>query len=449
MSAKKPQGAAASNFKRRQDSLYLMLLGTAVFVLFGFALEQAAPVSTADFRLMYFSARCLLSGHDPYSEIELRRIYHEEGGETARDTEITRKTETQYLYPPTAFSITIPFGLLPFRVAQLLWLLISAGSMILAAFLMWEVSAEWAPLLAGTFIGFTLLNCELFIAIAGPAGIAIGFCVAACWCFIRRRFEWLGVLGLAVSLILKPHDAALVWLFFLLAGGVYRKRAWQVLLAVIALSVPPIIMTSLIAPHWIGEFLSNLAANGAHGSLSDPGAASSAGHGIVMIISLQTVFSFFIDNPAFYNWASYAVCGPLLIFWMIKVYRTAPFGERAWLALAPATALSMLPVYHRLDDAKVLLLIVPACAYVLRSSRAMGRRAAVVTGAQIVLTCALPWAIFLEVIKRIPTPASDAGRQLLVAAQVMPAPLILLCTAAFYLHTAVKLRALSASEDAV
>lgn len=424
--------APAATVKNRRDGLYLMLLSAAVFVLGGIALENAAPVSTADFRLMYFSARCLLNHHDPYQESELRRTYQEEGGETPQDTQMTRKTETQYIYLPTAFSITVPFALLPFRVAQIVWLLASGGSMILAAFLMWEAGARWAPLLAGILLGFTLANCELFLAIAGPGGLAIGLCVVSAWCFVRGRFTLWGILGFAASLMLKPHDGALIWLYFFLAGGVHRKRALQTLVAVLILSLPSIVCTSYIANHWLGEFLANLAANSAHGALSDPGVSSKAGHGIAMIISLQTVFSFFYDSPAFYNPASYLICGVLLLIWGVRVTRTTVTEETAWLGLAPVAALSMLPVYHRLDDAKVLFLVVPACALLWSRGR-IGRIAITITAAQILLTCAIPWAIFFALTKHLPVPNSELGRQILIAAQVMPAPLILLITTVFYL----------------
>ena len=419
--------------KTRKDGLYLMLLGTAIFLLLGFALERAAPVSTADFRLMYYSARCLLSHHDPYQESELRKTYQSQGGETAQDTPMTRKTETQYIYLPTAFSITVPFALMPFGVAQIAWLLATAGAMSLAAFLIWEVSAQWAPVLSGALLGLTLANCELFLAIAGPGGITIGLSVTAAWCFLRERLVLFGAFALAVSLMLKPHDAALVWLCFFLGGGAYRRRAWQTVLALIALSVPAIAWTSYVAPGWAGEFLSNLAANSAHGSLSDPGVSSAAGHGIAMIISLQTVFSFIYDNPAFYNWASYSICGLLFIVWMIKMNRTPASPASAWLALAPVSALSMLPVYHRLDDAKMLFLVIPACAMLWKRGQPLGRLAVIVTTAQILLTCAIPWALFFSLIKRLPAPSSNLGRQVLIAAQVMPAPLILLVVAVFYL----------------
>ena len=419
--------------KARTDGLYLMILGTAVFLLLGFALENAAPVSTADFRLMYYSARCLLEQHDPYNPGELQKIYRSEGGESPHDTAKIRTTETQYIYPPTAFSITIPFAMLPFRAAQILWLLATAGILILGAFLMWEVSAQYAPLLSGALIGLTLANCQLFLAIAGPGGIAIGLCVAAAWCFVRERCLILAVFGLAISLMLKPHDSGLVWLYFFLAGGTFRKRAVQALIVVVAWSLPVFAWTSHIAPDWLHGFLTNLAANSAHGGLSDPGSASAAGHGIAMIISLQTVFSYFRDAPRFYNSTSYVICGVLLVAWAIATVRSCPSPKTAWLAIAPIAALSMLPVYHRLDDAKLLLLTVPACAMLWVKGGPIGRVAALLNVVQILLTSGIPWAIFFALIKHLHPPNTALGYQLLIAVQVFPAPSVLLVVSVFYL----------------
>jgi hypothetical protein len=419
--------------KARTDGLYLMFLGTAVFLLLGFALENAAPVSTADFRLMYYSARCLLEHHDPYNPGELEHVYQAEGGASPHDTAMTRTTETQYIYPPTAFSITIPFAILPFRAAQMLWLLATAGSLILGSFLMWEVSSKDAPLLSGALIGLTLANCELFLAIAGPGGIAIGLCVAAAWCFVRARFVSLGVLFLAISLMLKPHDSGLVWLYFFLAGGTFRRRAIQTLLVIVGLGLPVLVWISYVAPHWLQGLRTNLVANSAHGGLSDPGSASAAGHGIAMIISLQTVFSFFRDDPSFYNFASYGICGVLLAAWAIATVRSPSSPKMAWFAIAPIAALSMLPVYHRLDDAKLLLLTVPACAMLWVKGGPIGRIAALLNVVQILLTSGIPWAIFFALIKHLHPPNTAFGYQLLMAVQVFPAPSVLLVVSIFYL----------------
>ncbi len=49
------------------------------------------------------------------------------------------------------------------------------------------------------------------------------------------RCVWVGILCLAVSLAIKPHDGGLVWLYFILAGGAFRKRALQSLVVTLAL----------------------------------------------------------------------------------------------------------------------------------------------------------------------------------------------------------------------
>ena len=102
----------------RRDGLYLVLLGCAVFVLIGSALENAVPVTAADFRVVYYSARCLLEHRDPYNENEMKYTYRVDGGETANDTPTLRRTETQYIYFPSAFPLTVPFAVFPFGPAH-------------------------------------------------------------------------------------------------------------------------------------------------------------------------------------------------------------------------------------------------------------------------------------------------------------------------------------------
>src|SRR5579863_4080298 len=188
--------------KAYKDVMSLMMRGAAVFLSLGMALEAAAPVSTADFRLVYYGARCLLEHHDPYQEKALRQVYQNDGGESPNDTPMIRKTETQLIYFPSVFPVTVPLALLPFGPAHFLWLFLTAASLTLSSFLLWSVGAEYAPVLSGCLIGFALANCELFLAIAGPGGIALGFCMIAAWCFVRERFVFLGVCCLAVSLML-------------------------------------------------------------------------------------------------------------------------------------------------------------------------------------------------------------------------------------------------------
>jgi hypothetical protein len=418
----------------RRDGRYLVLLGIAMFLLIGMALENAAPVTTVDFKLVYYGARCLLENRDPYIPSNLDSIYRAEGGESAGDTLANRLSERRYNYPPTAFSITVPFAVLPFGVAHSLWLTLIAASVIVASCLMWEIAADTAPLLAGALVFLILADSDLFLILGNPAGIAVGLCVIAVWCFLRRRWETIGVLCLAVSLILKPHDGALVWLYFALAGGAYRKRAWQTLCLVAVLSLPAIIWVSIVAPNWLQEFRSILAIMSSHGDVNDPGPSSMAAHGIGMVISLQAVISVFRDDPRIYNPVTYVLVGALILVWIAKILRSSPTIDNVKLALAPIAALSVLPIYHRIYDARLLLLSVPACTLIWRKSAPwIGRIAVLLAAAAIFVTGAMPWAILLTLIKQRHWPASLSSPIFLTALQVFPAPLILLLSGCLFL----------------
>ena len=98
----------------------------------------------------------------------------------------------------------------------------------------------------------------------------------------------------------------------------------------------------------------------------------------------------------------------------------------------------MLPVYHHLYDAKLLLLTVPACAMLWSEGGPIGRLALLVNAAGLVLTGDLPWAILFGFIGQMRPPTTTLGTQILIAVQVFPAPLILLVMGVFYLWVYVR-----------
>ena len=419
--------------KARLDGLYLLLLGSVIFVLLGMIVESSAVVTTVDYKVVYYSARCLIRHIDPYQENEVLRVYQAESADRPLESEKVRQIVSRYMYLPTAFAVTVPFALLPWGPAHILWLTLTIGSVIVASFLIWNVGADFAPIVSGILIGFFLANSEVLVVLCNPAGIAVSLCVVAAWCFIRERFVPAGILCLAVSLVVKPQDAGLVWLYFLLAGGVYRRRALQTLVATLALGLPGILWVWSVAPNWLQEWRSNILAFSVHGGINDPGPASSGGHGLGMLVNLQAVLSVFRDDPHFYNPVSYLICVPLLLLWLIVTLRSRPTPAKAWIGLAAIAALSMLPVYHHLYDSKILLLTVPACAMLWAEGGLIGWLALLVNTAGFALNGDVTWAIVLGLIGRLHMPPSGLSEQLLIALQVFPAPLILLVIGVFYL----------------
>jgi hypothetical protein len=419
----------------RRIALAWILLSCGFSVLWGSFLERSSPVGMSDFKAVYYGARCLIQHRDPYKENEFLRVYLAEGGTLPSDP-ITlqqfRRAVPVFINLPTTLFLIAPLALLAWGPAHVLWILVLAAGLILAALLMWDLAERYAPYAALLLICIALANSELIFSSGRSALLAVSLCAVAVWSFLKERFVLAGVLCMAVSLVIKPHDAGLVWLYFLLAGGVYRKRALQTLLVVIVLSVPAILWVSQVSPHWIVEWRSNQSAISERGGLSDPGPTSISMRNPDRVIDLQTVISVFRDDPRIYNPATYLICGALLLVWSVRTLRS-PFSQpSAWLALAAIAALSMLPIYHRQYDAKLLLLCVPACAMLWAEGGLIGWVALLMTTAGVTLTGDIPSAILTLLSDHLHVGTAGIFGQTLTVVLMRPAPLILLAIGIFY-----------------
>ena len=421
--------------KMRLTIFLLLSVSSALSVFWGFAVERAARGIIVDFKVVYLGARCLLQKHDPYNESQLMGVYLAEGGKSPSspaELNKVRQVVALQVYFPTAFLYVAPFAFLPWEVAHMVWSGLTVVTFTFAAFLIWTLAQDLAPNACFYLLCFLLANCGILFAGGNPAGLAIGLCVIAVWCFLKDKHAYVGVFCFAVSLALKPHDTAFVWLYFLLAGGLLRKRALQTLVVTLALALPAVLWISHVSPHWIQELYGNLSATSLRGGITDPGPNGMSGSGGGMIIALQTVISVFRDDPNFYNPLTYLVFGSLLLVWMIVTLRTRSAAPKHYLALAAIAALSMLPVYHRPHDAKLLLLTLPACAMLLHEGGAIGRIALLLNTAAIVLTSDLPLALLVQLTKGLHL-STDASSKVLTVLLARPMPLILLVLGAFYL----------------
>jgi hypothetical protein len=421
--------------KTRQDGLYLLLMGAVVFLLFGIAMENASATSMLDFKAVFYGARCLIGHSDPYKESEILRAYQADGGQFPADpiqSRVVHEAVTICVNLPSTLFLLAPFALLPLGGAQLLWMALTAGSIVMAAVLVWDLGADSAPLLSGALAGLLLANSEMLLMVGNTAGIVVALCVGAVWCFVRGRLVPLGILLLAVSLAIKPHDAGLAWLYFLLAGGANRKRALQAVSIAAVLALPALLWVWQVSPHWMQELHANLSVTSAHGGLNDPAMAASGAHAVGMPINLQSALSAFRDDPRFYHPASYLICIVPLLVLAYGALRFRTSQARTYLALAAIAALTLLPAYHRPYDARLLFLAVPACALLWAEGGAIGRAALWLSVAGFLLT-GDPWAILLGMVGNSPMANTAGMGRLLTAIQVFPAPAILLAMGSFYL----------------
>ena len=419
--------------RARLDGMYFLLFGSVVFILLGLAAENIANIPMQDFGVVYDPARCLIQQCDPYNESEVARVYQAEKDYGPLVTANKHHAETRYVYLPTAFIVTVPFAMLPWGPAHILWMILTIGGLVFASFLIWDLGAIYAPIVSGVLIGFLLASSEVIVVLCNSAGIAISLCVVAVWCFFRERFVLAGILCLAMSLAIKPQDAGLVWLYFLLAGGVYRKRALQTLFTVVVLCLPVVLWVWHVSPHWMQEWHSNVLAYTTHGGNDDTSLAALRIHSRAGVISLQTVFSAFSDNPLIYNLADYLACGALLLAWAVCTLRSRFSLPGTWLALASISALSMLFVRHHPYDTKLLLLTVPACAMLWTEGGLIGWLAILLNTVGFLLTGDLLWAIVSGFINSPHLSTISRSGQILTDFQVFSVPLILLAMSIFYL----------------
>ena len=415
-----------------------LLLCAAISIVWGSS-STLNRYGTTDFRAVYYGTRCLLQHHNPYNVSELERVVRDEDGERPSETVQQHQAVVLYVNLPTTFLFVAPFAVLPFGIAQMLWLVLLAGSLILAAFLIWDLSESFSPKVSVFLVCIVLANSEAIFLGGNTAGIAVSLCLVAVWCFLKERCVVAGILCMALSLAIKPHDAGFVWLYFLMAGGVYRKRALQSLIVTIAMGISALLWLSLVAPHWMQDWGSNLSAISTHGGINDPGPASIVGfHHLDPVIGLQSVISVFRDDPRVYNSITYLLCGSLVLLWAVATLRFRFSRARAWLALAAIVPLTMLVTYHRPWDAKLLLLTIPACAMLWAEGGLIGWLAVLLNTAGLVITGDIPLAILGIVTRSLDISTSNWSGKILTILTARPIPLILVLMGVFYLWVYVR-----------
>ena len=420
----------------------LLLLCSAISIWWGFTVGRTAPGGNGDFKAIYYGSRTLIQHHNPYDAGEVEGVYRAEVAEhnslPGVFSRYRRLNLTLYVNLPSTLLIVAPFALLPLGIAQGLWMILTAVAFTLAAFLMWEIGAKHAPILSTCLVGLLLANCQVLFATGNTAGIVVSLCVIAAWCFLRERYVPAGISCMAVSLAIKPHDAGLVWLFFLLAGVRYRTRALQTLAVTAVLVLSADLWVSHVAPHWIHDWRSNMITISGPGGLNDPRPASVEGSTADGVISLQAVFSVFSDDARIYNLASYLVCGVLLIAWTITTLRSHPAQDKAWLALAAVVPLTVLVTYHRVYDAKLLLLTVPACALLWAGGGRLGWIAVGFSAVGILLNGDVPLVILGELTEKLHLSVATLPGQILTVVLARPNQEILLAMSIFYLWVYVR-----------
>ena len=414
--------------KQRIAILLIFTFASSFSLTWGLIRARLAKGTEVDYKVVYIGARCLLRHCDPYNRDQLMKVYFDEGGERLPPPPPGYRQHylvAEQLYPPTAELFFVPFALFSWPTAYFLWVGTTFVLLSCSAFLIWSVAAGYAPDPPFYLTCIILANSGILLASGNPAGIAVSLCVIGVWCIVQSRFVWLGVFCLACSLAIKPHDTALVWLALMVVGGSFRRRALQSFAIMAAFAVASFVWFQQISPGWMHELQSNVFGYSTGGSRNDPAGATAPG-----MVNLQPMLTLVRNDPRFYNLAALAILAPIFLAWIYVTLRSRRTREEIWLGLAGIACLTLLPLYHRSYDAKILILTLPACAILTAKRGPVAWVALALTSLGVLVTSDLPVAA-LDIVAP-PFPSGAVGSNLLFLILGRPAGLVILCLSAFY-----------------
>jgi Glycosyltransferase family 87 len=359
--------------KFTKPDLHLLVLCISALVLFAVGGARVFH-SSNDFVPVYTGARCLLHGCNPYDTSQLEQQFYQAGG---RAGELPSWDIDVPVYPPSTFLVLSPLALLPFPAARLLWFLLSGCLLVTAAGLILSVSPPPHRWLATALVSFFLITAGILLVLGQPAVFAISLVVIGSCLFLRGRLLPLGTLLFMLSLALKPQIGGLIVLYFLV-----QKIHWRY--AAVAMTGAGVLLlsASLVLGHhprsagWASTLRTNLSATLSPGGSADPRPANQQAIGDT---NLQTLTSIFFADAARFNPVAYVLFLGLLAAGVMAVVRADAGKELHFLALGALSILSLMPVYHRFYDTRLLLLSIPAVLIVFQKRRLLGTLIALLT----------------------------------------------------------------------
>jgi len=345
----------------------ITLLGCLVFAVLGFHREPRV-FHFRDFKQPYASARCVLKHCNPYSETDTEAQYF-----AAHGPDNDRLVFVPYsaLYPPPSLLLLAPVAALPYPAAHAFWMLAITGGFSAAAFLITDLIAPYGSWLAVLALACFVANSDVLLMLGQLSGVAIALLVIGIWLLLREK-SWAAVaVCITVALCLKPHDVVLFLPYLLIAGRPWRKAFWGITGLAVALTLVAVLWFSATptTAHWLADMRANIAGNSAPGSVNDPGPLNPQADAIA---SLQAVFSVFRDSRPFYSAMAYLTTAVFYAACLYAAVRMRNSPERHLLVIAAIACITLLPIYHRQYDTRILLLIFPAIAWLFSRRRPLG-----------------------------------------------------------------------------
>lgn len=329
----------------------LLFVAGAEFIVRGPVRFLGRPSEWNDLSQNYTASRLWLKGQSPSDPRNFVALWKHETGSRLDLTDIRT-----HLAPPLGGLVVLaPIAAFPWKVAKILWLTVLLISFAATAWaLVLAGGFRWGELRTLAFVGACLALAPFHTGIAtgNPSILVIGLCAVAIWAARHRRDVAAGMLfGVACSL--KPQIGAFLVLYYLV------RRRWQLFLTAVAstagLTLVAALYLQIRGASWIQDYLHNARGFVTANRIDD---FSTANPGRFTLINLQVPFFSITGHSSSANLLAFAVGGLLLLTWFYWIVRRNQHAPEL-LSLGAISILALLPVYHRLYDAA--LLVVPLC----------------------------------------------------------------------------------------
>jgi hypothetical protein len=326
-----------------------------------------------DFVSVYSAARTWAHGGDPYDLPSVLASWRATGLFAGREP-----TTWATVYPPTSLLMVLPLALLSPTAAMAIWLVLVIG-MLVAQFLALADMARirWREPLALILVGAALESAPVqFGVLSGQLSMpAISACIIAFWCVGRGREKLAGVL-LGLACAIKPQIAAVFVVYYVCL----RRRNVSVYAVLLAAAIGLIAVAAMQLSHvdWVRGWTQSIAASSRPGGVNDYSWADPYRDEIV---DLKMPLASFVHNGLLLRIAAECIALALAAWYVGMRMREGLRSARGeLLALACLCGLALMPIYHRVYDATLL---VTALAWALAELDGPRRRLAL--GAMIVM----------------------------------------------------------------
>lgn len=358
----------SSPYKFVRTNLQVIVIAiSACWLLFAGCRE--APHDMRDFLPVYAGARCLLHGCNPYDTAQLDAQYFESGGSASYRP---RWYQTPPVYPPSAFLVLSPLALLRIPVVLRLWSALNALLLIACVVFVRSIvppSSRWLVTILGSCYLVSYLT-TFFVGTGQPGAFAISLLIIGTLFYLRGRYMPLATVLLMLSLAVKPQMGLMIVLYFVFSRIYSRQAVCAITGSIVILLIGGLILKSRpVSAQWTSALRTQIADSEKPGEVNDPRPAVKSS---IAFVNLQAITSVFVDEKKVYDALTYVIFLAGMVAWIAAIARSHSGSSGHWLALATLAALSLLPVYHRDYDTRMLILALPAVAIIFRQRRILG-----------------------------------------------------------------------------